>query len=179
MRRWPGVRQCRRVRSRAFASELDAAQAAAICEPRRVEGPFGAGQAGPGAGTLRGVKSHPVIPIQAASLTTGDCAACLPSAAGPVCRQDLAASDAEPQLQGPPDVLQRVLQALSHDLAVQSPGGLLASGLVRGLRLSAQEAELTLAVAPRCGGALLADAAFQSLRRALPDTDIYVLHASP
>jgi hypothetical protein len=36
--------------------------------------------------------------------------------------------------------------------------------------------ELQLAVDPRCGGAELADAAFQTLRRLLPDTDIYVTH---
>lgn len=136
-----------------------------------------AGPAVATAGKLRGVKPHPVIPIRAAHLTTGACDACLPSAAGPVCRNELLPGTAEPVLAGPPALLQRVLASLSQDLAVQVPGGLMAAGLVRALTLSADEAELTLAVSSRCGGALLADAAFQSLRRALPDTDIYVLHA--
>jgi hypothetical protein len=35
--------------------------------------------------------------------------------------------------------------------------------------------ELRLAVPTDCGGALLADTAFQTLRGLLPDTDIYVL----
>ena len=178
MRRCSGVRQCRRVTSRAFAAELDAAQQPALRRFSPGGQAASSRPAGAAAGTLQGVKPHSVIPIQVARLSTGDCAACLPSAAGPVCRNELAPPGEEPQLAGPPELLQRVLQALSRDLAVQSPGGLLASGLIRGLTLTADEVELTLAVAPRCGGALLADTAFQSLRRELPDTDIYVLHTS-
>lgn len=65
---------------------------------------------------------------------------------------------------------------LEAALSVQVPGGLRASGLVHALEVGEDEATLVIAVSPRCGGALLADAAFQALRLALPDTDIYVQH---
>ncbi|MDP1534398.1 MAG: iron-sulfur cluster assembly protein, partial [Rubrivivax sp.] len=50
--------------------------------------------------------------------------------------------------------------------------------LVKSLRIEGGEAELTVSFAPHCGPAMaLAEQAFQTLRRALPDTDIYVRHA--
>jgi hypothetical protein len=81
----------------------------------------------------------------------------------------------QPALSGPPDQLQRLLAALEHDLAQQSNG--VGGGLVAALHLGLGEAELTLALPRRCGGTLIADTAFQTLRRLLPDTDIYVSHA--
>jgi hypothetical protein len=70
--------------------------------------------------------------------------------------------------------VERLLAAVEADLAqhITEPAG--ASGLVRALRLEDGEAELILTLAPRCGGQVLADCAFQTLRRMLPDTDIYV-----
>lgn len=119
-----------------------------------------------------------IIPIHAQPATTGPgCGDCLHSAAGPVCRSDLGELADRPELSGPADQLQQVLAALDASLALQTGGGLMGSGLVRALHLRDGEADLTLAVAPRCGGALLADTAFQTLRRLLPDTDIYVHHA--
>ena len=51
-------------------------------------------------------------------------------------------------------------------------------GLVRALHVQPGEVELRLAVHRHCGGAELADTAFQTLRGLLPDTDIYVTHAA-
>jgi hypothetical protein len=79
-------------------------------------------------------------------------------------------------LSGPPALLQRGLAELDRDLGVEAADADGAHGLVHALTLRDGEAELTLAVARRCGGALLADTAFQTLRRLLPDTDIYVTH---
>ncbi|OYT87054.1 MAG: hypothetical protein CFE46_12590 [Burkholderiales bacterium PBB6] len=122
-----------------------------------------------------------IIPIHAANTAAHQdhdgCSACLDSAAGPVCRSDMATPCITPALQGPAEELQRVMQALDQALAVRTDGGLGASGLIHSLRLDDGEVELMLTVAPRCGGARLADSAFQALRRLLPDTDIYVRHA--
>ena len=44
--------------------------------------------------------------------------------------------------------------------------------------MTGDEIELTLAFPRRCGASdVLADSAFQVLRDAWPDTDIYVMHA--
>jgi hypothetical protein len=82
-------------------------------------------------------------------------------------------------LLGAPDQLARVMQTLVHDLGAALGEHEAGSGLVRGLRLDDRsgEAELVLAVPAHCGGGRLADVAFQTLRRLLPDTDIYVTHA--
>lgn len=51
--------------------------------------------------------------------------------------------------------------------------------LVQALHVDDDEAELTVTFPRGCGSAqLLAEEAFQSLRDALPDTDIYVRHAA-
>jgi hypothetical protein len=122
---------------------------------------------------------HGTIEIKAASpppAETGGarCGGCLHSAAGPVCR---AADDRDcvaPQLSGPPEQLQRVMDALEKALA--RPGQPV-DALVHALRLvPGEEAELTLNLAPHCSGVDLADRAFQTLRALLPDTDIYVHH---
>jgi len=77
-----------------------------------------------------------------------------------------------PELTGPADELARLLQALTPVL-----GALETSGLVRALHVQDGEVELQLAVRADCGGAALADDAFHTLRKLLPDTDIYVLPA--
>jgi hypothetical protein len=112
----------------------------------------------------------PVIPIQNASqVAKSHCGACAHSAAGRVCRVDIGEPCEAPALVGPADQLARVMDELN--------GVLGASGLVQSLRLADGEAELTLAVAPHCGGLELADLAFQTLKRLLPDSDVYVQHA--
>ena len=104
------------------------------------------------------------------------CAHCLPSAGGKVCVADYGQPCAQPRLQGDPALLQRVLDALRtvHD----DQGNLVDGRRVAALRIADGEAELTLAFPAACGQARgLADDAFQVLRRVLPDTDVYVLHA--
>lgn len=124
--------------------------------------------------TLKTV-AHPTIPILPAEPdTTAGCGDCLHSAAGPVCRADVAPSAGPAVLDGPSELLAAVMAALDRDLGLRDSGDLASTGLVQGLSIRDGEAVLKLAVAPRCGGARLADTAFQTLRRLLPDTDIYV-----
>ena len=120
---------------------------------------------------------QPTIRIAQASndTHTGGCGACHASAAGPVCRIEFGADCVAPALHGPQDQIERVMAALRTALGNQGGDGV---HLVRALRLDDGEAELTLAVEPRCGGLALADIAFQTLRQLLPDTDIYVRHAA-
>ncbi len=112
------------------------------------------------------------IPIHSAKPAPG-CGSCLHSAGnGPVCQTLLGTAGEAPQLIGPADALQRLLAALAPVL-----GAVESTGLVRSLRIQPDEVELQLAVRADCGGAALADSAFQTLRKLLPDTDIYVLPA--
>ncbi len=131
-------------------------------------------------------------PADAHPPASRSCGACLHSAAGPVCHIERPASaGAGPQLIGPPQQLEQLLQALHQALvlvehaahstetgAAAETQPLAVRDFIHRLSLVEGEAELVLGVAPRCGGAQLADAAFQTLRRLLPDTDIYVSHAA-
>lgn len=85
---------------------------------------------------------------------------------------------ANPELVGPADMLARVMAELDRELSTQAEGCIPVLDFVHALRLSDGEAQLTLGVDPQHGGALLMDAAFQALRRLLPDTDIYVSPAA-
>lgn len=78
-----------------------------------------------------------------------------------------------PVIEGEPQRLARVLQAL-HGL----PGpDLLEAHLVHRLHVGADEAELVLGFRPLSASQrALAEQAFQALRAALPDTDVYVAH---
>lgn len=118
-------------------------------------------------------RSATIIPIQPLQASRG-CAACLQASSGPVCRSALGEPCGAPALRGPEAELQRVMQALQQSLGLPVNGD--QNRVVRALTLGDGEAELELAVNPRCGGAELADTAFQTLRRLLPDTDIYVTH---
>jgi hypothetical protein len=125
-----------------------------------------------------------VIPIHSASqVAKSHCGACAHSAAGPVCRVDLGDACEAPALVGPADELSRVMRELDRVLGdvdgAQGGIGTKGNRFVRSLRLAADEAELVLAVEPHCGGRELAEIAFQAMKRLLPDTDIYVLHAAP
>jgi hypothetical protein len=83
-----------------------------------------------------------------------------------------------PQLSGEPARVQRVLQAL--DAAMDGPAlgfSLPLERWLRELRLDSANAEVTLQVTPRLGTAP-AELAFDTLRRLLPDTDIYVIAAA-
>jgi hypothetical protein len=119
-------------------------------------------------GAFRTITIHEASPAAGAPA----CGACLHDAArGPVCRAVLDEPCLAPQLSGPADQLARLMAALVLQLGCAPDG----AGLVRSLRLQPGEVELRLAVSPHCGGAELADTAFQTLRGLLPDTDIYVL----
>lgn len=106
------------------------------------------------------------------------CGGCVASPTGPACRsQALGEPCLAPQLQGDRETIQRVLAAL--DAEVSDPaGGIVARHCVKSLRIGGGEAELVVTFPPSCGaGKELAEGAFATLRRLLPDTDVYVLHA--
>lgn len=109
----------------------------------------------------------------------GGCGGCLSSDSGPRCRSHVSGEAcAHPRLAGRQDLIAQVLQQLNHD--VVDPGarrGIVDLQWVQALRIEDGEAELTLSFAPVCGPAQeLSDSAFQTLRRLLPDTDVYVRH---
>ncbi|MDH4391723.1 MAG: hypothetical protein QE285_09930 [Aquabacterium sp.] len=109
------------------------------------------------------------IPIHDANPAHG-CSGCLHSAGGGPLRRTAPGPDrSAPVLTGPADELARLLQALTPVL-----GALGARGLVQSLHVLDGEVTLQLAVHADGGGAALADRAFQTLRKLLPDTDIYV-----
>jgi len=113
-----------------------------------------------------------VIPIAAEPPATAvGCSACVAAAATEARGVDALGQAPAPLLSGSPAHVQHLLNCVENALV---EAGAASSNLVSALRVNDDEAELDLAVAPRCGGAILADAAFQALRRELPDTDIYV-----
>jgi metal-sulfur cluster biosynthetic enzyme len=117
--------------------------------------------------------------MQPAEPSTG-CGGCMPSASGPQCRAHVnGQACAQPLLAGPPEQLQRVLKALNRDVVdPDAERGIVDLHWVRSLRIDNGEAELTLSFPPSCGpGKALSDAAFHSLMRVLPDTDVYVQHS--
>jgi metal-sulfur cluster biosynthetic enzyme len=104
------------------------------------------------------------------------CGGCVPSPQG--CGKALGVPCAEPELRGEPLLLQRALAALRGVVEPEQGHNLVDLQLVQALRIEGGEAELTLTYPRGCGAArLMAEAAFQALRGALPDTDIYVGHA--
>ncbi len=122
----------------------------------------------------------PNIPIHpVAMLPTGGCAGCVPSSQGPVCRSlALGEPCLAPSLQGQAELLREVMVALNAVVEPTSGRGIVELHLVKALRIENGEAELVLSFQPGCGGGReMADDAFHTLRRLLPDTDIYVKHA--
>lgn len=107
-----------------------------------------------------------------------DCGACEVSPVGAACRgQAFGEPCLNPQLEGEPGTLQRVLAALEAEAADEA-GGIVGRHCVESLRITDDEAVLTVTFPPTCGsGKVLAEIAFATLRRLLPDTDCYVLHA--
>jgi hypothetical protein len=106
------------------------------------------------------------------------CTSCLHSSLGSVCQSELGPACVDPDLQGPEELIARVVSALDVALDVQRETALPAGGVIHSLRVNGDEAELTLGVARQGAGLQLAEVAFQTLRGLLPDTDIYVLHAA-
>jgi metal-sulfur cluster biosynthetic enzyme len=122
----------------------------------------------------------PHIPIHpVALLPNGGCAGCVPGSQGPVCRSlALGEPCLAPSLQGQAELLHEVMAALNEVIEPTSGRGIVDLHLVRSLRIEDGEAELVLSFQAGCGGGHeMADEAFHTLRRLLPDTDIYVRHA--
>lgn len=106
------------------------------------------------------------------------CAQCPPGSAdlGAPCGALRVTRCEQPLLEGEPALLERALQALRT--VADDEGDLVQTQRFGALRAADGEVELRLAFARGCGPArLLAEAAFQALRHALPDTDVYVQHA--
>lgn len=104
------------------------------------------------------------------------CGGCLPAPGGPVCGGGIGGECClTPVLAG--EQVERVMGALDREVRA-SGHGIVELHWVKSLRIADGEAELTVTFPPRCGGGKeLAEAAFGTLRRLLPDTDIYVRHA--
>lgn len=109
----------------------------------------------------------------------GGCSGCVSTASGPVCRSALAGEPCvAPELKGDGETLQRVMVALNAEVRDDTTGrGIVDLHWVKALRIEGDEAELTVTFPPSCGGGkALAEDAFATLRRLLPDTDVYVWH---
>lgn len=119
---------------------------------------------------------HTIPILPAAHTPSTACSACVHGDDGaPVCRVVLGDTCVAPRLTGPADQLQRLMMALAPVLGFEeAPGRADGAGLVRSLQWQPGEVDLQLAVGRHCGGAALADQAFQTLRDLLPDTDIFV-----
>ncbi len=79
-----------------------------------------------------------------------------------------------PQLIGPGDEVQRVLAALEADMARALGARWPLRGWLRELRLGGDEAYLAFTPELCAGDSEAAEVAFATLRRVLPDTDIYI-----
>jgi metal-sulfur cluster biosynthetic enzyme len=122
----------------------------------------------------------PTLLLQSAPTPSG-CGGCMNHDSGPRCKAQVTGEAcAHPEFAGQMDQVALVLQALDRDVRDPHSGcGIVGLQWVRSLRIDGDEAELTLNFAPTCGAAQdMAEAAFQTLRRALPDTDVYVRHAA-
>ena len=117
------------------------------------------------------------IAIHRATAQPG-CGACLHDIGTPACRATLGEDCAAPRLQGSPPDLRRVMSALGPTLGFAADAVDAGAGVVVSLSVQPGEVDLCLAAGLHCGGAALADAAFQTLRGLLPDTDIYVNSAA-
>lgn len=120
---------------------------------------------------------HPVwLQAVAAPGEAEGCGGCTPSAGLPACQALQGTRCEEPALAGDPSRLATVLLALRQ--VADAEGNLVDTRRFSALRVSPDEVELTLSFPRRCGPSqLLAEDTFQVLRRALPDTDVYVRHA--
>ena len=123
--------------------------------------------------------SHPGTLIPIHPVTTSDCGGCDDGSQGRACSSGFGLPCASPQLQGEAPQVQRAMAALRSVIDPDHGSNLVELQLVQSLRIADGEAELTVTFPRGCGVArLMAEDAFQVLRRALPDTDVYVRHAA-
>ena len=107
------------------------------------------------------------------------CGGCQQGKDTPNCQRVLDQATVAPQLSGPSDEIKRLMAALGARLGLTTDHDLPAgTGWLKALHVQPGEVSLQLALDRRCSGAVLADAAFQTLCSLLPDTDIYVTHAA-
>jgi hypothetical protein len=102
--------------------------------------------------------NHPVIPIHNEDACEG--------------RSPL--SVLEPVFEGDAAVLQRVVAALKPQVDRAFEADVPTGGWLRGLRIDAGDARMQLAPDLGCRGFIVATLAFDTMRRLLPDTDIFV-----
>ncbi len=121
--------------------------------------------------------AHPMIPIQPEPAQAPGCSACVHAERDTTCRGALGQECIAPMLVGPRAEIDRLMRALGEALGFRADAE--AALPVTALRVEPGEVELTLNVAPHCGGASLVQRAFETLRGLLPDTDIYVACALP
>jgi hypothetical protein len=115
--------------------------------------------------------------MRPAAQPEGGCGACAPSSTGPACRAEVAFDTcASPRLRGEAELLRRGLASLDGVVDVMTGRSLVSLQFIEALRIEDGEAELALTFPLHCQSKLLAEQAFEALRRALPDTDIYVTH---
>jgi metal-sulfur cluster biosynthetic enzyme len=95
--------------------------------------------------------------------------------------QPVRAPDAEPRLTGPQDRLDAVMAALRRVQELRETRDIVASGRVQAIEIADDEATLTLRMGQGlCDDAhVMAEMAFEALRSALPDTDLYLRHDRP
>jgi hypothetical protein len=106
----------------------------------------------------------------------GGCGHCVSTGDEPACAGPESLPCAQPRLEGEAVALTRALAALRQ--VADADGNLVDTQRFSALRVDADEVELHLTFPRHCGPTrLLAEDAFQALRRALPDTDVYVLLA--
>ena len=109
-----------------------------------------------------------------------DCGGCIANATGAIrCRPGGTGQPClSPVVEGPAEKVREVIGALN--LEVVDPTlqrGMVDLHMLRSLTIANGQADLTVTFAPSCGGGRqMTEAAFQTLRRLLPDTDIYVHH---
>lgn len=80
----------------------------------------------------------------------------------------------QPHLLGPADRLQALLASLKPAIDAEFGVAVEPGAWLRSLRLDDDEAEVTLAPGLACRAVGVASVAFDTLRRLLPDTDIYI-----
>lgn len=85
---------------------------------------------------------------------------------------------AQPELHGPAEAVERVLRGLREVVDPEAGASIVELHWIRALKVEPDEVDLTLSFQPRTPhGRELAEAAFDRLRRLLPDTDVFVHHA--
>jgi hypothetical protein len=80
----------------------------------------------------------------------------------------------QPHLLGPADRLQAVLARLQPAIDAELGTAVEPGAWLRSLRIDDDEAEVTLAPGLACRAVGVASVTFDTLRRLLPDTDIYI-----